>query len=392
MTSLPIPPSPGEVDRRAAARRRGRAESKSPSVRHAADSSPSGGAIWCAILAAAFSLGAAPAPPPVDLAALLAETPAPTLSAYRLFTDAGARTPNAGLTPYALSTPLFSDYAEKFRFAYLPPGTSAAYRQAGALDFPVGTTLVKTFAYPADFRRPSENVRYLETRLLIRQAQGWTALAYVWNEAQDEARLKRAGTRLDISFVDAHGQPRRIDYAVPNANQCKECHSLSGELAPIGPKARNLNGDFAYSAGTENQLAHWARTGLLSGAPPPSQAPRTAAWDDPAAPLADRARAYLDANCAHCHNAAGMASNSGLNLDLEEDRPAALGIGKRPVAAGRGSGGLEVSIAPGDPDHSILLHRMKSTEPGVMMPELGRTVVHEEGVALIADYIRSLRP
>ena len=194
----------------------------------------------------------------------------------------------------------------------------------GAHDFPVGTTLVKTFAYPADFRRPSEKVRYLETRLLIRQAQGWTALAYVWNEAQDEARLKRAGTRLDISFVDAHGQPRRIDYAVPNANQCKECHSLSGELAPIGPKARNLNGDFAYSAGTENQLAHWARTGLLSGAPPPSQAPRTAAWDDPAAPLADRARAYLDANCGHCHNAAGMASNSGLNLDLEETRLQAL--------------------------------------------------------------------
>ena len=87
-----------------------------------------------------------------------------------------------------------------------------------------------------------------------------------------------------------------------------------------------------------------------------------------------------------------MASNSGLNLDLEESRPAALGVGKRPVAAGRGSGGLEVAIAPGQPDQSILLHRMKSTEPGVMMPELGRSVVHDEGVARIADYIRRLRP
>lgn len=345
-----------------------------------------------AILAATASLGAAPAPPPVDLAALLAESPAQTLGAYRLFTDTRARAPNAGLTPYALNTPLFSDYAEKFRFVYLPPGTKAAYRAVGAFNFPVGTTLVKTFAYPADFRKPSENVRYLETRLLIRQAGGWTALTYVWNEAQDEARLKRAGTRLDVAFVDAKGQARQIDYAVPNANQCKECHSLSGELAPIGPKARNLNGDFAYAAGRRNQLAHWSAAGLLSGAPAPSAAPRAAAWDDPTAPIAERARAYLDANCAHCHNPAGMASNSGLNLDLEETRPAAMGVGKRPVAAGRGSGGLEVSIAPGDPDHSILLHRMKSTEPGVMMPELGRTVVHDEGVALVSDYIRSLRP
>jgi uncharacterized repeat protein (TIGR03806 family) len=345
-----------------------------------------------AIAFAAFSLGAAPVPPPVDLAALLAESPAPTLAAYRLFTDAGARAPNAGLTPYALNTPLFSDYAEKLRFVYLPPGTKAAYRPVRAFDFPIGTTLVKTFAYPADFRRPSENVRYIETRLLVRQTDGWTALTYVWNEAQDEARLKRAGARLDVAFIDAKGQTRRIDYAVPNANQCKECHSLSGELAPIGPKARNLNGDFAYASGRQNQLARWSAAGLLAGAPAPSAAPRAAAWDDPTAPVAERARAYLDANCAHCHNPAGMASNSGLNLDLEETRLPAMGVGKRPVAAGRGSGGLEVSIAPGDPEHSILLHRMKSTEPGVMMPELGRTVVHDEGVALVADYIRSLRP
>lgn len=345
-----------------------------------------------AAFAALLCLGAAPAPPPVALDALLADTPAPTLDAYRLFTDPAARTPNGGLTPYALNTPLFSDYAEKTRYVFLTPGARAAYRPTGTFDFPVGTTLVKTFAYPADFRRPAEQVRYLETRLLIRQAGGWTALAYVWNPEQTQAKLRRAGARLDVSFIDAKGQSRHVDYAVPNANQCKECHSLAGELAPIGPKARNLNGPFAYRAGAENQLAHWTRAGLLSGAPAPAAAPRTAVWDDPREPLADRGRAYLDANCAHCHNPAGMASNSGLNLDLEEQRPAAMGVGKRPVAAGRGSGGLEVSIAPGHPDQSILLHRMKSTEPGVMMPELGRSLVHDEGVALIANYIRGMKP
>lgn len=393
-----VPPPLGEVDRSKAPRRRELAllwiKSKSRSVSRSADRSSGSGAIGRSLTvgAALLSLGAAQPPPPVALDALLAETPAPTLDAYRLFTDPGARAPNAGLTPYSLNTPLFSDYAEKSRFLYLPPGTRAQYQQTGSLDFPVGATLVKTFAYPADFRRPNDKIRYLETRLLIRQASGWTALAYVWNEDQTKAVLKRAGARLDVSFVDARGETRRIDYAVPNANQCKECHSLAGELTPIGPKARNINGDHAYATGKENQLAYWSRIGLLSGAPAPAAAPRAAVWDDPRETLQARGRAYLDANCAHCHNAAGMASNSGLNLDLEETRPAAMGVGKRPVAAGRGSGGLEVSIAPGHPEQSILLHRMKSADPGVMMPELGRSVVHDEGVALIADYIASLRP
>lgn len=344
-----------------------------------------------AALGASACLGAAPAPPPVALDLLLDEAPAQTLSAYRLFADPGARTPNGRVTPYALNTPLFTDYAEKFRYAYLPPGKAAAFEPDGPLDFPVGSTLVKTFAYPADFRRPSEDIRFVETRLLIRKAQGWVALTYVWNPAQTEAVLKRAGARLPVAFIDGKGQPRQVDYAVPNVNQCKECHSSAGVLTPIGPKARNLNGVFTYSGGAENQLAHWSRLGLLTGAPDPARAPRTAVWDSASEPLEPRARAYLDANCAHCHNPAGMASNSGLFLQLEETRPPALGVGKRPVAAGRGSGGLEVSIAPGDPDASILLHRMKSTEPGVMMPELSRSLVHEEGVELVAAYIAAMR-
>ncbi len=346
-----------------------------------------------AALLGCLAFGAAPAPEPVALTELLADTPAPSLDAYRLFTDDAGRHPNASLTPYALNTPLFSDYAEKTRYLYLPPGTKARYRATGVLDLPVGAALVKTFAYPADFRRPDERVRSIETRLLIHRRSGWTALTYVWNADQSRAVLKRAGARLDVSFVDARGQTRTVDYAVPNANQCKECHSLSKAISPIGVKARNLNGPFAYPAGPENQLAHWTRTGLLAGAPSPNKAPRTAVWDDPAEPLEARGRAYLDANCAHCHNARGMASNSGLFLDLEETRPSAIGVGKRPVAAGRGSGGLDFAIAPGHPDASIIALRMASTEPGVMMPELGRSLVHEEGLALVRDYIaRMQRP
>ncbi len=343
-----------------------------------------------AALAAMACLGAAPEPDAVATKTLLAQAPAPRLADYRLFTDAGGRHPNAGLTPYALNTPLFSDYAEKQRFLYLPPGAKARYRPTGALDLPVGATLVKTFAYPADFRRPDEKVRYLETRLLIHKSSGWVALTYVWNAEQTNAVLKRAGARLDVAFTDTHGQARTVDYAVPNQNQCKECHQLDKRLTPIGPKARNLNGDFPYADGAENQLAHWTRLGLLTGAPKPGAAPRTARWDDPDEPLDARARAYLDANCAHCHNPRAAASNSGLSLTLEETRRTALGIGKHPVAAGRGSGDLSVGIDPGHPDASILAYRMASTEPGVMMPELSRSITHEEGLALIRQWIAGM--
>jgi hypothetical protein len=47
---------------------------------------------------------------------------------------------------------------------------------------------------------------------------------------------------------------------------------------------------------------------------------------------------------------------------------------------------------PGHPEQSILVYRMASTEPGVMMPQIGRTLSHKEAVALISDYISSLKP
>jgi uncharacterized repeat protein (TIGR03806 family) len=194
----------------------------------------------------------------------------------------------------------------------------------------------------------------------------------VWNG--DEAELRRGGTRIPVTV---HGQA--ISYAVPNQNQCKECHQLAGAIEPIGPKARNL---------AQPLLDDLVKAGLLDRAPVTAKLPR---WDNPRPPIADRARAYLDVNCGHCHNRAGAASNSGLYLTWEEADPVARGIGKRPVAAGRGSGGLEVAIAPGRPDLSILLYRMKSTEPGVAMPELGRAMVHTEGVALVRDYIAGMK-
>lgn len=326
----------------------------------------------------------------VDDTAIMAERPPKNLSAFGFFSDPAAQVPAEGVVPYDLATPLFSDHALKQRFVYVPAGQAAAYDPAEAFAFPTGSVLIKTFAYPADFARPQEDVRLIETRLLVRHEDGWQAWAYVWNDAQTEATLKIAGAKVPVSFDGPDGEPVSFTYSVPNKNQCKGCHALSGEIVPIGPKARNLNHDFAYAGGAANQLAHWSATGMLAGAPEPASAPSVPDWQDAASPLAARARAWLDVNCAHCHRAEGPASNSGLFLTWGEADPVKLGIGKRPVAAGRGSGDLAFDIAPGDPDASILLRRVESVEPGVMMPELGRTLAHPEAVALLRDWIANL--
>jgi uncharacterized repeat protein (TIGR03806 family) len=339
-----------------------------------------------ALLAAALLLGASAAPK-VDGARLLDATPAPSLADYRLFADATGRVPAPGLQRYTLNTPLFSDYAEKFRYVWMPPGTAARYTAQGVLEFPVGTALVKTFAYPADFRAPDKAIRLIETRLLVRRAEGWVPLSYVWNAAGTDAVLKRAGVRVAVAYVDATGASQTLDYAVPNINQCKQCHQQGDAATPIGPTAGNLNG--ALAGHGPNQLAAWAAAGKLSGLP--ATPARLARWDDPAEPLAARARAYLEVNCGHCHSRTGFASNSGLYLQHDEASLAGQGIGKRPVAAGRGSGGRMVAILPGDPDGSIMVHRMESNEPGVMMPQFGRTVSHAEGAALVRAYVAGLK-
>jgi len=312
------------------------------------------------------------------------------LSAWQLFTGRlSDLRPNQGVVPYDLNSPLFSDYATKYRFVWMPPGTSAAYHPTEAFDFPVGTIFSKTFAYP-EAAAPAQR-RLVETRLLVRGTSGWATLPYVWNAAQTEAVLDVAADPTVVHWTRPSGETVTINYLIPNANQCKECHDKSKSTVPIGPKARNLNKDFAYPEGRENQLAHWTRIGYLKGAPQPGQAPRAAVWDDPSSgSLEVRARTYIDINCGHCHRTEGAAGTTGLYLTSDAVDSMRLGICKTPVSAGLGSGDLFFDIVNGKPEESILVHRMDSDAPKVLMPELGRTVIHREGVELIREWIRSM--
>jgi hypothetical protein len=128
---------------------------------------------------------------------------------------------------------------------------------------------------------------------------------------------------------------------------------------------------------------------LIDGLYEPSTAPKLAVWDDASTgDLNSRARAYLDANCGHCHSRQGPANTSGLYLDITEKDVSHLGVNKTPVAAGRGAGDLQFDIVPGQPQNSILVYRMKTNDPAIAMPEIGREQVHKEGLALIEEWIR----
>ncbi len=309
------------------------------------------------------------------------------LSEYGFFEgDLKNLDPAENVFPYELNSPLFSDYALKKRFISLPEGSKVQYHATEALDFPIGTTLIKNFYY-ADDQLDGQKGRIIETRLLIRKEDGWQALPYIWNEAQTDAKLEITGGSQEVLL---RGK-KPISYLVPNVAQCKSCHELNGKIAPIGPTARQLNRSIDFRGRTYNQLSDLAEAGFLKGLPAFNKIPRLTSYDHPeSGTLDERARAYLEVNCAHCHRLEGPAKNSGLYLLARNDHPEQVGIMKSPVAAGKGSGNLKYDIVPGKPDQSILVRRMNSTQPEVMMPELGRKLIHTEGVALIREWIEKM--
>ena len=314
------------------------------------------------------------------------------LSEYQFFIDDQKNLiHNDGVLPYELITPLFSDYAEKARFVWMPPGSQASIANIDeSFEFPLGAVLIKNFYYFKDARDHEKGKQLIETRLLVNRKAGWDALTYVWDEEQAEAYLEIAGDIQKIDWIDHRGEPKNTTFIIPNKNQCKGCHEYKKKLQPIGPKVRHLNKVYNYQDGPMNQLEKWQQQGYLEVEGDPADLPKVAEWYNKEALLNDRALAYLEINCGICHAEHGPAYISGLFLTTLTKDPNHLGICKSPVSAGSGSGGNNYDIVPGNPDASILVYRMESLNPGEMMPELGRTMVHEEGVALIREWIASL--
>ena len=297
--------------------------------------------------------------------------------------------PAASVIPYDLNSTLFTDYAQKARFIQLPEGMKMEYIGEDLPKFPLGTILIKNFFYNHDERAPEKGRRIIETRLLVKQEKEWKVATYIWNDDQTEAFYEVLGGTKKVSWIDSKGNTQKILYTIPDNNDCKSCHKNEGVVTPIGPKIRNLNRNAAETS--ENQLAMFASQGHLEGLPEDiNEVPKLAAWEDESFSIEDRARAYLEINCGHCHSPNGPANNTALNLNIEETDPHHLGYCKGPVSAAQGSGDLRFDIVPGNAEKSIVHFRMNSAETGVAMPEIGKSLVHTEGVELIAAWINAM--
>ncbi|PHI21208.1 hypothetical protein CEQ90_04090 [Lewinellaceae bacterium SD302] len=323
----------------------------------------------------------------VDLAAM----PFDSLSTYRFFIgdDLAEMEPNERMLAYAPISTLFSDYAHKSRFVWMPEGTSASQGEDGRiLNFPDGTVIIKTFYF--DNVLPANERRIIETRVLYLDAGDWKFAEYVWNDAQTEATLDLSGSTTLVEFTNEEGDEQTVNYRLPAEAECLTCHK-SGETAiPIGPKPQNLNADYTYPDGSSgNQLMKWFEAGYLSQEPDLSAITTVVPWDDPVHDLELRVRSYLDINCAHCHREGGHCDYRDIRLAFSESGDAenqGVCVNTQEFI----DGSQRFIISPGRQERSAMFFRMNAIDEQFRMPLLGRTVQHTEGLELISTWISQL--
>ncbi|MGQ0614702.1 MAG: PQQ-dependent sugar dehydrogenase [Planctomycetaceae bacterium] len=303
------------------------------------------------------------------------------LSGTGLFTNVASLTPNPGLVEYDLRAPLWSDGARKRRWIGLPGNSRAVFHATEPWTFPVGTVLVKHF----EIDLAPSGTRRLETRVLLRESAGWAGYTYVWNDAQSDADLLSGSATRDFLVPGSSG-PETVTWTFPSGADCLRCHTAAAGTV-LGVRTRQLNRDFDYPAATDNQLRSWNHIGLLDRDIGPSAAyesyPRP---EDTSAPLGDRARAYIAANCAQCHLPAGPAPGG---LDLRYGIPVAS-MNLVGIAPSEGSLGLVNAqrIRSGSKESSVLWERMRRLD-STRMPPLASHRVDAFAVQLLGAWIDS---
>ncbi|WP_299121479.1 hypothetical protein [uncultured Winogradskyella sp.] len=317
----------------------------------------------------------------------LQNMPYQTLSEYQFFEgNLKDLNPEFGVTPYTLNSTLFTDYAKKKRFIWMPNNTKATYiSDDESLNFPVGTILIKNFYYENVL--PNNETRLIETRLMIRKNESWVFANYVWNSEQTEATLNLDGSYIDIQWQD-DDEIKSLQYRIPAGAECHTCHKVMEISEPIGPKPRNLNLIYNYSNGSLNQLEKLVSLGYLENSLP-NNIGALPDYKNTDISLDLRARAYLDINCAHCHSEETHCAYRPMRFDFSETEDfSKIGVCVDPdTDLGFNLGSI---VEPGDARNSVLHFRLNSTEPSNRMPLLGRAAIHSEGVELIEEWINSL--
>ncbi|NHN27712.1 hypothetical protein FIA58_018680 [Flavobacterium jejuense] len=335
----------------------------------------------------------------------LSQVPYSKLSDYHFFEgQLKDLTPSVNVLPYAPASPLFSDYAHKKRFVWMPSNKKATYNEDyNILELPVGAVLIKSFYY--DNVQPSNNTKLIETRLMIRKESGWIFADYIWNEEQTEAFHDLNGSYKNIQWKDENNNLKSVNYRVPNEVQCITCHksreTINGQSVdipkPIGIKPQNLNFEYSYGNTTKNQLSKWIEQGYLeNNFSLPSQDKTTIDYNDTSKPIDLRARSYVDINCAHCHRNNSHCDYRPMRFAFHETGDVTNGLTNMGVCVNTSDmqnfpNELNKVVTPENIDASMLYYRINTTDESYRMPLHGRTLIHTEGVLLMKDWINTLR-
>ena len=311
----------------------------------------------------------------------------PLLSQTGVFSDTPKRIASPGLIPYDLNVAFWSDGADKSRWIAVPPG-QIIFSASGEWRFPAGTVFVKNFDLGLDAANPGAK-RRLETRLLVRDSRGGVyGAVYKWRADGSDAELLSTSVTETIQVKSATGEVHEQTWYYPSRQDCLACHT-AGAGGVLGAKTRQLNRPFTYASGvTDNELRTWNHLGLFAPAFKDEEVQTftaLAAADDTGRSLQDRARSYLDANCAQCHRPGGTVANFDARYDTPLAKQALI---DGPVLIDQGVDRPRV-ISPHDIWRSIAYMRV-DTVGDIRMPPLARETIDQKGVQLLGEWINSL--
>jgi uncharacterized repeat protein (TIGR03806 family) len=322
----------------------------------------------------------------------LTQVPFTKLSDYHFFVgDIKNLAPSLNVIPFEPASGLFTDYALKKRFVWMPSGVKATYNtDSKVLNFPVGTVLIKNFYY--NTIQPGNTTKIIETRLMVLKSDRWYFYEYLWNDAQTDAILETGadfenGGVKTFTFQKPNNEIVTVNYRIPSESECYACHKINEVRTPIGIKPQNINHNFTYAEGSKNQLQKLVEQGYLENYP--TSIVSTVDYHDTTQSIDLRFRSYIDANCAHCHQDLGRCDYRALRLSFSLTTNQTL-VGVCVQSDEPISPTLQKLILPGNYSKSVMNYRLNSNVESERMPLLGRTIVHDEGVALVQEWISSL--
>ncbi len=326
----------------------------------------------------------------------LTQVPYAKLSEYNFFEGPiKDQKPALDVLIYEPASSLFTDYAHKKRFVWMPKGTKGTYEtDSKVLELPIGAALIKNFYYDnVQNTTPVGSTRIIETRVMIRKSTGWIFAEYVWNAEQTEAYLDMAGSNTSVEWKDENNTIQIVEnYRIPSDQQCMTCHKFNEQPIPIGIKPQNLNFNYSYITGSKNQLTKWIEVGYLEGNLPPSIT-STVNYTDETKSLELRVRSYVDINCAHCHQTNSHCDYRPMRFAFSETTDLAnMGVCVETQDMSDFPPALNRIVNPTNFNRSMLHYRLNTDNESYRMPLLGRSKIHTEGVELIEQWINSLSP